>query len=235
MKKHYYVFYLAILLSFFLGALNVQGQIQGKTLRNFTHTQGKYFEELMGLMEMIDKKRAKEFEKDYLLFWNSPQITPEWRKKIFVTSDKMLKKRMKAFPDIENYLIITRHYLSNYSGGIDDFGQWHLIMEELLTKKHNKYRGATMLKIGASIIKDNTIYQSKFIHWKAFPKNFHYEMIDEPSIVFDTLKLICYSKGDSSVIYNTDGIYYPLKGQFVGRGGEIKWYRGGFDPERVYG
>ncbi len=210
---------------------------QTKTLRNFTHTQGKYFEELMTLMEGIDKKRAEEFEDEYLMFWNSPQITPEWRKKIFVMSDMMLKKRMKAFPDFENYLTITRYYLSNYAGGIENFEVWHEIMESLLTKKQNKVRGATMLRVGASLIKDKTIYQSKFIQWKVYPRNQYYAMdpIQKvPIIIFDTLKLACYSKGDSSIIYHTDGVYYPLKGIWKGHGGRIRWYRGGFDTSKVY-
>ncbi|HRP60707.1 MAG TPA: hypothetical protein PK833_10565, partial [Vicingus sp.] len=70
--------------------------------------------------------------------------------------------------------------------------------------------------------------------WKANNNNYKFGFDSLPTIEFNALHLTCYSKGDSSVILNTKGIYYPTLGKWVGTGGKITWERAAYSPDSVF-
>ena len=48
------------------------------------------------------------------------------------------------------------------------------------------------------------------------------------------MNLKCLSRGDSSVVYKTSGIYFPTLEKFYGNEGRVTWQRAGYDPEKTY-
>jgi len=53
-------------------------------------------------------------------------------------------------------------------------------------------------------------------------------------LIFPSLTLTAVAKGDSSVIYNTKGVYYPTLEKFYGSGGRVDWRRAGWDLKQIY-
>ena len=55
-----------------------------------------------------------------------------------------------------------------------------------------------------------------------------------PVFTFQDVDLKCFSKGDSSVIYNTYGDFFPLTSIWIGSKGKIDWQRANMDKNVFY-
>ena len=80
----------------------------------------------------------------------------------------------------------------------------------------------------------NVIFKSSSTTWKSSNNRFKFTYDKEPIIVFEEMNLKCYSKNDSSVLYNTKGVYYPMTSTWKGNNGRLTWERAGLAKEEVY-
>jgi hypothetical protein len=150
---------------------------------------------------------------------------------VYRTANTMLKKRMKAFPDFKNYLYTLLSFeRTNQSD--ESFNAWQASLDKLLllpTRYFSSFIGTCN-----SIFADNTIYASSSTKWVASNNSYSFDFDSLPKIVFKGIDLRCFSKGDSMIIRNTKGFYYPVKESFYGTGGEADWKRAGMDGSKVY-
>ncbi|MGB0368425.1 MAG: hypothetical protein ACPGD8_03405, partial [Flavobacteriales bacterium] len=201
-------------------------------LKSFTHDNEKYIEELQGFFAMGDPKAAKKLIEDtFLPVWNSGHYNSSQKERIYTMSDLMLKKRKKAV-DFENYLFTLMTFAESMKSA-SDFDAFHDGMEQTINKLSRK--GFTSyLQVCKGLFTDYILYESRAVKWVAQFDDYKIEFDSLPKIVFGKLDLKAYSKRDSSVIYGTEGVYYPTITKWVGKGGKIDWGRAGFDPSKTY-
>ena len=84
------------------------------------------------------------------------------------------------------------------------------------------------------LFEENYLYKSGAVIWASDNANYDFGYDSIPKISFKKLNLTCYAKGDSSVIYETSGTYYPTIFLWTGQGGTLKWTRAGFDEKQVF-
>lgn len=150
---------------------------------------------------------------------------------VYRTANAMLKKRMKAFPDFKNYLFSLMSF-ERTNQTEESFEAWQISLDKLLllpTKFFSSFIGTCN-----SIFADNTIYTSSSTRWVASNNRYSFDFDSLPKIVFKGMDLRCFSKGDSIVIKNTTGFYYPVNERFYGTGGDVNWQRAGIDESKVY-
>lgn len=224
MKKLFYL----LLISLFASTTLVRAQ----QLREFTHNNEKYIEELEAFFAQGDKKAAKKLiQETFLPVWNSGHYSPQQKERVYTVSNLMLKKRKKAV-DFENYLYALMSF-ANSMKPASDFTAFHDGMEQTINKLSRK--GFTSyLEVCRGLFTDYILYESRAVKWVARYDAYKIEFDSLPKIVFGKLDLKAYSKRDSSVIYGTQGVYYPTTTTWVGEGGKIDWSRAGFDPNKTY-
>lgn len=205
---------------------------KAQQLKEFTHDNQKYITELQSFFAQGDPKAAKKLiEETFLPVWNSGHYSPQQKERVYELSDLMLKKRKKAV-DFENYLYALMSFAHSMKPA-SDFTAFHDGMEQTVTQLSRK-QFTEYLKVCRGLFSDYVLYESQSVKWVAKYDQYKIKYDSLPKIVFGKLDLRCYSKRDSSVIYDTEGVYYPTLKRWIGKGGKVNWSRAGFDPERTY-
>ena len=89
--------------------------------------------------------------------------------------------------------------------------------------------------ISKNLVENNAIYTTPALAWYARSGNYQYKYKDEVlSLEVGNTDLVCVSKRDSIVIFNTSGVLYPLEKKWKGNQGKITWERSGFKADMVY-
>tara|TARA_B110000459_G_C16624725_1_gene504357 strand:- start:2530 stop:6936 length:4407 start_codon:yes stop_codon:yes gene_type:complete len=201
------------------------------TLKHFTSDSALFFDEMEQFLTKSRRDEGMLIMDDFSWHWG--KFSDKGREEVYKMANLMLKKKKKAFPDFKNYLYTISEFISSEHQTEDNFKEWQKILGRLVKGKSKK-KFSAYLKSCNSLFSENLLYKSGANSWAADNSNYKFGFDSLPTIEFETLTLTCYSKGDSSVIYNTKGIYYPTEGKWVGQGGKITWERAGFSPDSVY-
>lgn len=204
-------------------------------LSQFTREAEPFIDELSGLFNDVKKGTGKDFiEKEFAPIWiDQPAYTVMQQEIIYETFDTFLKNKNKVYPDIENYVIALIAFPK--SGKTDaDFLQWQTVLSKMMAEKKVKKYVPEFLETSALLFTEKTFYKSDAVKWQSSSAGYKFSFDSIPMIEFPGLDLKCYSKGDSSVIYETSGAYYPTLERFIGNQGKITWQRAGFDPGKTF-
>ncbi|TNF26781.1 MAG: hypothetical protein EP314_05495, partial [Bacteroidetes bacterium] len=205
---------------------------KAQQLKSFTHDNEKYIEELEGFFAQGDPKAAKKLiEETFLPVWNSGHYSPQQKERVYKVSDLMLVERKKQV-DFENYLYALMSFAKSMKPA-SDFDAFHDGLEKTI-KQLSRKQFTEYLEVCKGLFTEYVLFESPAVKWVAKYDAYKIQFDSLPKIVFGKLDLKAYSKRDSSIIYGTQGIYYPTLTKWVGKGGKIDWSRAGFDPNKTY-
>ncbi|TND02849.1 MAG: hypothetical protein FD123_3996 [Bacteroidetes bacterium] len=216
-----------VLLCSGIPALQAQSQI-----KSFSEDPVKFIEELQSYFESAEKKEGKDYVEEFSkLYWITNKIDDYKKQYIYRNCNQMLKRRFKPTPEFRNYLNAVKSFVdNNLSGG--SWNDWQICFDKLAAGKSNKYF-ADYLAMSETLFADNTFYKSQTTLWKADNANWMIICDSVPMVKFGSLTLKCLAKGDSSIIYNTSGTYFPSTGTWVGKNGKVNWRRVGIPEEEL--
>ncbi len=218
---------LYLLISFLFVSIFANAQIM-----SFSSEPEKYLKEVQSYLGVVNKADAKQFAKEFEPVWLGSSFSAEQRGLIYTTSNTMSQKRLKAYPDFRNYLdAIMNFAISGRSE--QDFNQWHQTITKVLEGREKK-RIAKYIETCSNLFSENIVFKSSSTTWKVSSPNYSFKFTKEPVIDFSKTDLKCYSKKDSSVIYNTSGKFYPLTNKWVGQNGIVSWERAGLSKDTVF-
>jgi hypothetical protein len=222
MKKSVFLFYIILLIS----SANVFSQ----SLKNLTAEPKRFLEEMGSFLEETNDKEADQVMPKFSEIWTSTQFRPAWQEAVMRTSNAMLRKRMKAFPDFKNYLSALISFVQSGSTP-QRFEEWQQSLDKLLLLPSKNF--AIYMIASNAMFAGNSLYESASARWFTDNNTYIFEYDSLPKIVFPTMNLFCSSRGDTSQIFNTKGTYYPTLKLFYGQGGTVNWQRAGFDRATV--
>ncbi len=202
-------------------------------VKHFSSDSTLFFEEMEDYLTYSRSADGKVVMDDFSWNWYAGLFTEKQRESVYSICNLMLKKRKPAFPDFRNYIYAISNFVNTTNKTEEDFVQWHTILTKL-AKGKSKKRFSNYLKSCNDLFEENLIYKSAANSWGVSNSNYTFGYDSLPTIEFAALTLKCYSKGDSSVIKNTKGIFYPTEAKWVGVGGKITWERAGFSADSVY-
>lgn len=208
--------------------------LHAQQLKSFSRDSVEFYEELTDMLMDIKKRDAKRFmEREFEPAWYSGRFSNHQKEKLYDIGDEMLSNRMRAYPDFEKYILSIISFVE--SGQSDQtFDIWTDILQKMMGNRRDKRNFTDFLVTSAHLFRDNTIYESASTQWKADKGTFQLVYDDQVLIKFDNLNLICYTKGDSSIIYDTKGYYEFNSEKWYGDMGKVTWERAGLDPNETY-
>lgn len=202
----------------------------GQAIRNFTDDPVKFADELQKFLAETDKKESEKVMEAFLPHWTGGKFSAQQQTAIYKTCNAMLRKRMKAIPDFRNYVMtLTSFAVSNQSA--ESFTAWQSSIDKLLLMPARFF--PLYINTCNLLFRDNTLYESSSTRWHIDNNNYRFDFDSIPSILFSNANLICNSKGDSLLIRETSGSYYPTRQQLLGAGGKVNWIRAGWDEGAV--
>lgn len=219
---------LSLILPFLLFTLAASAQ----QMKPFTPDSDTYVKELQALFEQGDEKKAKKFfEETVIPIWNSGHFSPVQKDRVYRVSNLMVDKKKKAI-DFENYISALIAF-ANSSRPASDFDAFHDGLEKVVTQLSRK-QFTEYLEMCKGLFTELVLFDSRSVKWVAGSDRFTLEYDSIPKVLFGKMDLKAYSKGDSSIIYGTEGVYYPTRQQWEGKGGKVDWVRAGFPADETY-
>lgn len=197
-------------------------------LKTFSEDEVKFLEELGSLFVEADKKPGRDFMEEFSLYYTEGKFNSEQKKFIYATCNFMLKKRMKAFGEFKSFLSSMMSFTTSGQSP-ESYAAWKRTIEKLQTGK-TMTGFSSFIAMSENLFASNTIFKSVTTQWVATNNQYKFDYDSLPKLVYDKTNLRCFTKGDSAIIYDTRGVYYPTSGQWIGSGGKVDWKRAGIDP-----
>jgi hypothetical protein len=209
---------------------------QGNQLKMFTPDSVKFINDLEGYMEtgLATHKDVKEFLQKFSLAWKSPKYTHYYKQATYDISNEMLTRKIPVYPTYQTFLSAMLNLISS---GVTQkqFDQWIAGLEKLV-KQHPYTNLNTYLSMGESLFGSNVFFKSPTVSWSVSNNSYTFRSDSVPEVIFSNVNLKCTNeRNDTILVYATNGIFFPLRGTWVGKGGKIDWVRTGLDANVVFG
>lgn len=200
--------------------------------KSFSTDPATFAKEIRAYMELTNKKETEKIMDRFDEIWiEQSRFSVQEQGTVIRTANNMLKKRLKPYPDFSNY-ILALMALESSGKKASLFENWHSSLDEVLNLSSKRY--SDYIEDVSGLFTENILYSSASVRWVGGSSEYTFEFDSVPKVRFPKMTLTCVSKGDSSVISDISGSYYPLSRVFIGEGGRIDWSRAGLDPGKVY-
>jgi len=187
-------------------------------------------------LKRVTKNNTKEAEsilQDLKIKWQSGFFSQEIKSEIYLTSQKMLANKMPAIPYFSSYIIALEH-LIEISKDKESQLSWLSSVHYFL--EHKNYREfSSYLLASEKLFTRNILFSDKTIQWKTSSNKYIIRFQkDSLKYMFPETELICYTKGDSTRINKTKGVYFPFTNTWEGNEGTLGWERANFPMDSVF-
>ncbi|MCF8369685.1 MAG: hypothetical protein K9G76_11650 [Bacteroidales bacterium] len=210
---------------------------KAQNIPEFSDDSEKFLSELNSMFSKVnikeDRKECEDMMERFTEYWNAGNFSRELKQNIKHISNLMLNRRMKAFPQFFYYYSCNMS-LMDLDHSQESYDAWHKSIDKLVQDKRSTKPFKDFLEISHSLLHKNILYQSRATQWRSSTYEYSFVYDSVPKVIFNDLNLICQAYQDSSVIYNTKGIYYPIDKEWVGEKGKVDWSRAGYDKNTVY-
>ena len=115
----------------FLCSLVFSPAVFAQGIKNFTTDPAKFQEEMKTFLMETDKKEGEKIMEAFELVWTAGKFNADQQQSIYKTSNAMLRKRMKAFPDFKNYILALTSFASSTQSA-QSFSAWQISLDKLL-------------------------------------------------------------------------------------------------------
>lgn len=204
--------------------------------KSFSVDPGKFVADIDKYFESVyDKDQRKEGKKLVDKFnevWIAGGFNAIQQEKIMTMANTMLRYKMRPMPHYSQFMQAVMNFITTNPDS-QSFDAWFTILEKSLDVSSNR-KFLAFLDISVSLFTNNLLYSSSATKWKSSSSDYHFEYDSVPCVVFPKLDLTGYANKDSTVIFNTSGIYYPTQYLWVGQGGKVTWKRTGLPEDQVW-
>jgi hypothetical protein len=219
------------LIIFFLFSLTLKSQ----TVTSFSGDAQQFPAEAQLLFSRITnptiQMKVRDLLNPFLENWLLNVYSDTERVVIIRNANLLLGQKMTAYPDMYNYFSVI-HNLKK-KGNRESVLIWNGDLK-------NRLPGLTQRQLQAYLAQyevmfsARTLFQSASFSWFISDTSFILEYDTAIHIAYANVNLTCAMKKDTSVIFNTGGVYFPQTQEWVGERGRVTWERVGFDPDSVY-
>jgi len=165
--------------------------------------------------------------------WQAGFFTEDMQKRFIDICNLMLDNKASRDPHFINYFNLVlefqqnedvkKHY-DNWEKGIVHIFE----NEKLPLRTINQY-----FKNTRSLFIENILFSTTATDWIVSSNDYEITVNKSIKIIFKKTNLKCKIKKDSIDIFETQGIFYPVTGEWKGKNGFVTWERAGYNAEEV--
>ena len=196
-------------------------------------------EKMLSVVTKLFEDLKKDSGKDLI----QKTLAPMWLEgNVYSTNQKakfretltlFLDTKCKIFPDFENYINAFILFPTSQKTE-NELLAWNDIVIRIYSDKKIKKFGSEFVESSIGLFKNFTFYKAEAIAWTTDNVNYAFAFDSLPRIEFPSLNLRCFSRGDSTAIYETSGNYFPTLEKFIGNHGKVTWTKAGYDSNKTY-
>jgi hypothetical protein len=208
--------------------------LYSQQISSFSPEPEKYSDELKTFMGSVLSEREQVIMGNYTAAWDSGLISPEAKNKIIILSNKLLKKNARPKPHFMLFILNQEAFLKD-SLDRKGYNAWIEGLDFLADARNKQVTDIeNYLDNTNNLIRNNIVFQSSSVKWKASQPDFYFEFKDSARVIFKPVTLTCIAVRDSIQIFNTSGVYAPYSQTWSGKGGRVTWERSGYNGNEVY-
>ena len=216
--------------------LSVTAMSQNQRIQGFSENDEEFILELSVLVDGLDRQerlRAQVYMDTFAAVWHSDLLNKDQKTVIKRTMNSLVGLRLRPWPDYMQYLNGVVKVIQTPQGD-RNFDAWHAGFRPLLNA-NNLQRLTNFWQKNIDLFDENIVFSSSSVRWQLRDNNYLLSFEDGNFwISFQDTDLVCYSQGDSTVIYNTSARINLNEEKLWGQGGKITWERVALDPDKVY-
>lgn len=188
-----------------------------------------YFENYQG-RDKPEKKDIRKITSDFKETWDLPTYDQEYKDLTIAVMNRMDSAGMRPVPHFRDFLYTSAACFHTRSGK-DNYKQWLLALDPYMSKRQmRKY--VEILAKWKNLFENNSLVKNRVSDWHA-EGEYSIVALPEPQLVFDELVLKGYANNDSTVIYDTKGVFVFNSNIWNGEKGTITWERADFGKDSV--
>ena len=211
-------------------SLNVSAQTMPKS---FTEDNVKFMEEMRDFFESNDQKKGKEYIDAFNeQYWITGKISSEMKTAIYKNTNAMAKKKFKPSPEYYAYFNTIKSIVDK-NLPMSTFNEWQVCFISS-SENRNQKPFSDFIMMSEGLFRDNTFYDEPSGSWQAVGGTWKFLCDTAPKIQFTNITLKGKGKNDSTIIYNTSGVFNVSKQTWTGTGGKVDWVRAGLNKSDVY-
>ncbi|MGC6428784.1 MAG: hypothetical protein ACON4Y_06095 [Flavobacteriales bacterium] len=205
---------------------------QSKKIKSFSEQSDIFIEELNTFMLATPKEEVKKLMSKFTKDWKKGTYSSLQQNEIYEISNLMLKKRKRA-----NHFISFFESLMAFSESPkfeSEFSNWTSIVKSMISGSSSS-KQLKFLVFSKNLFDKNILVTNRSLTWTVSDQSFSFDFDTVPSLVFDqSIDLTCFARGDTMLIRQTNGKFYPLKSNWIGASGLMSWEKAGFSLVEVY-
>jgi hypothetical protein len=205
-------------------------------VRSFPSESAAYLNTLQQHFQFVQKSKKKDainFMQFFKAKWQSDFFSESIKSEIYKTSNKMIASNMAAIPYFRDYFTALIDLIQNTQ---DDASikAWMDAVQHFIDQK--EFRKLTpFVRSSGALFKKGIVFYDRSLKWKINTTNYRIQFLNDTlKYIFPETDLLCLTKGDSTKIYKTAGVYFPLSNTWEGEKGKLGWTRAGYSIDSVY-
>jgi len=201
--------------------------------KSFTEDNVKFIEEMRDFFESNDQKKGKEFIDEFNeQYWITGKVTAEMKTAIYKNTNAMAKKKFKPSPEYYAYFNTIKTIIDKGTP-MATFNEWQVCFMSS-SENRNQKPFSDFIMMSEGLFRDNTFYDEPSGTWQALGGSWKFMCDTVPKIRFTNVTLKGTAKNDSTLIYNTSGVFNVAKLTWEGTGGRVDWTRAALPKSDVY-
>lgn len=209
-------------------------QLGAQPAGGFSDSREQFIKELVQLLQDTRRDDCKQAAQQLMKVW--PELGPLVQGDVHEVARSMQSRRMLTHPYFYKLALVTIAYQQGKPGA-DSWNSWKEVAVGVLAnlRQGNNKQFDEYLDFSIGLFSGQLLYSTPSKTWKF--RGGTYELLlqeKQPILSVADCDLVGLSETDSTVVYATEGQYYPLEEKWMGRGGRADWRRAGLDPEAVY-
>lgn len=201
--------------------------------KSFTEDNVKFIEEMRDFFESNDQKKGREYIDEFNeQYWITGKVTAEMKTAIYKNTNAMAKKKFKPSPEYYAYFNTIKTIVDKGTP-MATFNEWQVCFMSS-SENRNQKPFSDFIMMSEGLFRDNTFYDEPSGKWQALGGTWKFMCDTVPKIRFTNVTLKGSGKNDSTLIYNTSGVFNVAKLTWEGTGGRVDWTRAGLPKTDVY-
>ena len=173
---------------------------------------------------------------------NQTVFSDKYFNRLVNTSNLIIEKRHRVFPDLYVYVFSVYSILTNEKSR-SSFSAWHESVDAVLEQR-NPRRFQDFIEVSGDFFTSNIIAKDANFIWVCEGGNYNFTFDNSPFIEFDNTNLVCKTLNrdrrsnnpytDSVIIKNTSGTVNLTREQWDGKGGKLTWEKVGLPKNETF-
>ena len=164
------------------------------------------------------------------------KLSSAWLDQVITTADLMIARNMAPAPHFYHYLNAVISAVKSKKTD-EQFDEWNTLAGHVIDnqKKGDNNDFLKFIEFSNSFFEQNALNTTPAKSWRVASPDYKFSYDNnKPAVIFPTTTLTGTVRGDSVVINQTAGAYYPLETKWIGKSGKVDWGRAGADAAKVY-